>query len=261
LFYFVAVYKKYPMKTLCIRCILWVFSLLFIQQAARAQAAPTTPQQAPVAPVIIESPKVKKPKVKKQWRYAIQIDAGFASPNNRELSDVYKGGINASIGVKTAFLKNKLWVRPLGGMKYYFKNINWGGTGREAFRTFKAGLELQYNAFAVKNYAFYPIIRADQNWSSSQLTQLVANKETAVPFTTMHDVLKGSSYSVDAGIMVVRSGDLYVKLDYEYYKPDLKVNPAFVQEMLAAGYSMPDHKVFDCSSINLSVGVNLNFKK
>jgi len=249
------------MKTLCIRCILWVFSVLFIQHAAQAQAAPATQQQAPAVPDIVLPQKAKKPKVKKQWKYAIDIDAGFASPNNRDLSDVFKGGINGSIGVKTAFLKNKLWVRPAGGLKYYFKSINWGGTGREAFRTFKAGVEVQYNAFAVKNYSFFPIFRADQNWSSSQLTQLVASKETAAPFKTTHDVLTGTGYSFNAGFMVVRSGDLYVKLNYEYYKPDLKVNPDFVQEMLAAGYSMPDHKVFDCSSINLSVGVNLNFKK
>lgn len=249
------------MKTLCIRCVLWVFSVLFIQHAAQAQAAPATQQQVPGAPEVVLPHQVKKPKIKKQWRYAIDIDAGYASPNNRELSDVFKGGINASIGVKTAFLKNKLWVRPAGGVKYYYKNINWGGTGREAFRTFKAGVEVQYNAFAVKNYSFFPIFRADQNWSSSQLTQLVADKDVAVPFKTMHNVLTGSGYSFSGGIMVVRSGDLYVKLNYEYYKPDLKVNPDLVQEMLAAGYSMPDHKVFDCSSINLSVGVNLNFKK
>jgi hypothetical protein len=264
LFYLVADHKKYPMKTLCIRCILWVFSVFFIQQAAQAQAAPDSAkqQQTPVTPDFFDTQKKpKKPKVKKQWRFAIDIDAGAASPNNRELSDVFKGGINASIGIKTAFLKNKLWVRPLGGMKYYFKSINWGGTGREAFRTWKAGVELQYNAFAVKNFTFYPIFRFDNNWSSSQLTQMVADKDATVPFKTTHDVLTGSGYSFDAGIMVMHTRDLYVKLDYEYYKPDLKVNPEFVREMLEAGYRMPENKVFNCSSINLSVGVNLNFKK
>ena len=61
--------------------------------------------------------------------------------------------------------------------------------------------------------------------------------------------------------MVVRSGDLYVKLDYEYYKPELTVSPELIQEMLTAGLYMPTKKVYNCSSINLSVGVNLNFKK
>jgi hypothetical protein len=251
------------MKTLCIRCILWVFSVLCMQRAAHAQTAPATQQQLPSSPLItVEQEKQKKPRVKKQWQYAITVDAGFASPNNRELSDIFKGGINASVGVKTAFLKNKLWVRPLAGMKYYFKKVDMDETRREAFRTFKAGLELQYNLYTLKKFSFFPIIRVDNNWSASQFTKLTDNeKETTTAIQTTDKVLTGSGISFDAGIMVVRSGDLYVKLDYEYYKPDLKVNPDLIREMLAAGYTMPDHKVYNCSSINLSVGVNLNFKK
>ena len=249
------------MKTLCIRCILWVFSVLFIQHVAQAQAAPAT-QQTPVSPVIVEKGKQKKPKVKKQWRFAVDVDAGFASPGNRELSDVFKGGLNASVGVKTAFLKNKLWVRPLGGLKYYFKTVELGESRREAFRTWKAGFELQYQAYTVKKFTFFPILRVDQNWSSSHFTKLTDDdKGIPAAIQTTDKVLTGSGFSFDAGIMVVRSGDLYVKLDYEYYKPDLKVNPDVVQEMLEAGFIMPDHKVYNCSSINLSVGVNLNFKK
>lgn len=247
------------MKTLCIRCILWVFSVLFIQHAAQAQV--TSPTQTPVPTVSTEKEKQKKPKVKKQWRFAVDMDAGFASPANAELSDVFKGGLNTSIGIKTAFLKNKLWLRPLGGLKYYFKDVNMGETRREAFRTWKAGVELQYKAFTIKKFSFFPIIRADQNWSSSQFTKLTDEKTTSTAIQTIDKVLTGSGFSFDAGIMVVRSGDLYVKLDYEYYKPDLKVNPELVREMLADGYLMPDHKVYNCSSINLSVGVNLNFKK
>src|SRR5687767_3527162 len=114
------------MKTPCIRCILWVFSVLFIQQAAQAQTTPpaevASPSPTSTTPIFTESSKQKKPKVKNQWRFAVDIDAGFASPANAELSDVFKGGLNASIGFKTAFLKNKLWVRPLGGLKYYFKD-------------------------------------------------------------------------------------------------------------------------------------------
>jgi hypothetical protein len=249
------------MKTLCIRCILWVFSLLFIQHAAHAQGAPATHQQLPAAPMItVENEKQKKPKVKKQWQYVITIDAGFASPNNRELSDVFKGGVNASIGFKTAFLKNKLWIRPLAGLKYYFKDVELGESRREAFSNWKAGVELQYNLFTLKKFSFYPIVRADQNWSSSQFTKLADDKDASAIQTT-DKVLTGSGFSFDAGVMVVRSGDLYVRLDYEYYKPDLKVNPDLIRERLAAGYTMPDHQVYNCSSINLSVGVNLNFKK
>jgi hypothetical protein len=255
------IYKKYPMKTLCSRCILWVLSVLFIQHAAQAQVAPAT-QQTTVSPVItIEKEKQKKPKVKKKWKLAVDVDAGFASPGNADVSDVFKGGLNASLGVKTAFLKDKLWLRPVGGLKYYFKKANLGETYREAFRTFKAGVELQYKAYTLNKLSFFPVLRADQNWSVNQFTKLTDDKAVPLTVTKLDKVLTGSGFSFDAGIMVVRSGDLYVKLDYEYYKPEMTVDPEFVKEMLAQGIIVQEKKVYNCSSINLSIGVNLNFKK
>ena len=254
------------MKTLCIRCILWVFSVLFIQRAAQAQEAPAPQATAPSAtslssPVImLENGKQKKPKVKKVWKFAVDIDAGFSNPSG-DLKEAFKGGLAASIGFKTAFLKDKLWLRPVGGLKYYWKNAELGETKREAFRTYKAGLELQYNAYTKNSYTFFPIIRVDENFSSNNITPKSDDKTTTAQFNTNGKVMSGSSYSIDAGIMVVRSGDLYVKLDYEYYKPELTVSPELIQEMLTAGLYMPTKKVYNCSSINLSVGVNLNFKK
>jgi len=254
------------MKTLCIRCILWVFSMLLIQRTAQAQetSAPqtTTPGASSIAsPVItLETGKTKKPKVKKNWKFTVDIDAGFSNPG-ADLKEAFKGGLAASIGFKTAFLKDKLWLRPVGGLKYYWKTANLGEDKREAFRTYKAGLELQYNAYKKNNYTFFPFIRLDENFSANNITPKSDEKSGTAPFNTNGKVLSGSSYSVDAGIMVVRSGDLYVKLDYEYYKPELTVSPELVQEMLTAGMYMPTKKVYNCSSINLSVGVNLNFKK
>jgi hypothetical protein len=254
------------MKTLCIRCILWVFSALLIRHSAQAQDAPAPQSPAPASSTItsplitIENGKQKKPKVKKQWKFAVNIDAGFANPSG-DLSEAFKGGLNASIGVKTAFLKDKLWVRPVGGLKYYWKNANLGDTKRESFRTWKAGLELQYNAYTLKKYSFYPIVRFDNNWSANQVTRKTEGSTTEPAFSTEGKIFTGTGYSFDAGIMVVRSGDLYVKLDYEYYKPELTASPELVQEMLAKGLLIPAKQVYNCSSINLSVGVNLNFKK
>lgn len=251
------------MKTLCIRCVLWVFSVLFIQHAAQAQTAPaTTPTTTPVPPItIIESGKQKKPKVKKQWRFIVDADAGFANAGNKDLSEIFKGGLNASLGVKTGFLKNKLWVRPVGGLKYYFKQVDLGETRREAFRTWKLGLELEYQVATYKKFAFLPFVRVDNNWSTNNFTKLDDEEKNDNGINTTANILKGSGISYDAGIMIVRSGDLYVKLDYEYYKPELKTSPELVHEMLAAGYRIAESKVFNCSSINLSIGINLNFKK
>jgi hypothetical protein len=260
------------MKTLCIRRILWVFSVLFMQQVVQAQTD-SSAKQAPAAPAItttssltsplitIENSKTKKPKVKKKWRFALDVDAGFASPANTELSDVYKGGLNASFGIKTAFFNNNLWVRPVGGLKYYWKKVNLGTVQREAFRTWKGGIEFQYKAYTLGKFAIFPILRVDQNISSSQFTKTSEEKTETEGIKTTGKILTGSGISFDAGVMLVRSGDVYVKLDYEYYKPEMEVNPDYVSEMMSRGILMPDRKVYDCSSINLSVGVNLNFKK
>ncbi|HUP10587.1 MAG TPA: hypothetical protein VM187_00195 [Niastella sp.] len=261
------------MKTLCIRRFLWVFSVLFTQQVVQAQTD-SSAKQTPVTPpavtttssfttplITIENGKTKKPKIKKKWHFAIDADAGFASPANTELSDVFKGGLNASIGFKTSFFDNRLWVRPVAGLKYYWKKVNLGETQREAFRTWKGGIELQYKVYTLGKFAIVPLLRVDQNMSSSQFTRINDEKTETEGIKTTGKLLTGSGISFDAGVMLVRSGDLYVKLDYEYYKPDLEVNPDYVAEMLARGILMPANKVYDCSSINLSVGVNLNFKK
>jgi hypothetical protein len=260
------------MKTLCIRRVLWVFSVLFMQQVVQAQTDSSV-KQAPVTPTItttsnlttplitIENGNKKKAKVKKKWAFALDVDAGYASPANTELSDVFKGGLNASIGIKTAFFNNNLWVRPVGGLKYYWKKVNLGEVQREAFITWKGGIELQYKVYTLGKFAIFPILRVDQNMSSNSFTKTTEEKTETEGIKTTGKILTGSGISFDAGVMLVRSGDLYVKLDYEYYKPDLTVNPDYVAEMLSRGILMPDHKVYDCSSINLRVGVNLNFKK
>jgi hypothetical protein len=239
---------------------------MLIQQAAQAQDAPAPQTPAPTtsstaSPLItIENGKQKKPKVKKQWKFAVDIDAGFANPSG-DLSEAFKGGLDASIGVKTAFLKDKLWVRPLAGLKYYWKDANLGDTKREAFRTWKAGLELQYKAYTLNKFSFFPVVRFNNNWSANTVTRKAEDGTAEAPFTTEGKILTGTGYSFGGGIMVVRSGDLYVKLHYEYYKPELTVSPELVQENLAKGLIIPDKQVYNCSSINLSVGVNLNFKK
>jgi hypothetical protein len=230
-------------------------------QAPVTTPAATTTSSLTTPLITIENGKTKKPKVKKKWRFALDVDAGFASPANTELSDVFKGGLNASIGFKTAFFNDNLWVRPVGGLKYYFKQVNLGETHREAFRTWKGGIELQYKVYTIGKFAIVPIVRVDQNMSSSQFTKVGEEKSETEGIKTTGKILTGSGISFDGGVMLVRSGDLYLKLDYEYYKPDMKVNADYVSEMLARGYLMPANKVYDCSSINLSIGVNLNFKK
>lgn len=226
------------------RYILWVLSLLIIQISVKAQTAPAPPPP----------PKEK---------LAIDIDAGVAYPFGQDLSNVFKAGVNATVGIKRAFLKKRrLWIRPEGGIKYYTKKANLGQDMRETFRTWKAGLEIQYRVKDYKKFSFFPILRVDNNWCANQFSNLSKDQTTG---TRLNEVpgnyLDATGISFDAGIMVVRAKSIYVKLDYEYFQPTLKASPDLIKALYTEGIIMPETRKLDCSTINLSVGVNLNFKQ
>src|SRR6266498_3233880 len=95
------------------RNILWLLPLLFIDLFATAQTT-------------------SKPKDK----FAIDIDAGVAYPINSEFNEIFKAGMNVSLGFKRAFLKSRrLWLKPMGTFKFYSKKSDVGGESMtETFR-------------------------------------------------------------------------------------------------------------------------------
>jgi hypothetical protein len=160
-----------------------------------------------------------------------------------------------------AFLKKKLWVRPEGGIQYYAKKADIGESTQEVIRDWKAGVELQYKAYEIKKFSFFPLLRADYNWFSNQFSRQLNDETTNSQIIPIgENLLKANTYSVAAGIMVVRSGFMYVKLDYEYFKPTLTVDPNLVNAMLAQGIIMADKQTMDLSTANIKIGFNLNFK-
>jgi hypothetical protein len=246
------------MKTPIVRSTLWVFLLLFVQLSLNAQT--TTPSLNTPTP---QQKKAKKPKVKVKPQYAVDFDAGVAMPGNKDLSDIYTLGANASLGFKVGLLKkNKLWIRPMGGLQFYTKEVDLGDGVNEVLRNWKAGLEIQYRALDVKKFSFYPVIRANYNWVSNQFSKATDVEENNSRLLQVSDkFLTGNGISYNAGIMIARSNELYIKIDYQYFKPDLKVDPNVVKELFNQGYIIPDHKVYDFSTLNVSIGYTLNFKK
>jgi hypothetical protein len=250
------------MKTMIVRSILWVLPLLVIQTSLNAQT--TTPTPPPPATATAAKPAVKKQKFKlTRDRFAIDVDAGGSMPMNTNLSDVFKAGANASLGLKVGLLKNKkLWIRPEGGIKFFSKKADLNSTSmRELYRDWNAGVEIQYRVYDWKKLGFYPFVRADQNWSSNNFSKISDNDAATTTIQTSETFLKGSAPSFSAGLMVVRTGGLYVKVDYTMYKPTLKVHPDLIKDLLAQGILMPESQKFDCSTVNLCIGFNLNFKK
>jgi len=254
------------MKTTIVRNILWILPLLAIQSSLNAQTTPpAAPATTPPPATQAAKPAAKKTKFKlTRDRFAIDLDAGASMPMNTSLSQVFKGGANASLGVKVGLLKSKkLWIRPEGGIRYFTKKATLNNSDmREMYSNWHAGVELQYNVANLKKLAFFPFVRVDQNWASNNFSKITDAETTAEnSIQTSETFLKGSAPSFAAGIMVVRTGGLYIKLDYTMFKPTLKVHPDLVKDMLSQGLVMPESAKFDCSTVNLCIGFNLNFKK
>jgi hypothetical protein len=198
-----------------------------------------------------------------QSRYAIDLDGGLAVPVSPNLNKAFYTGGNLSLGFKMALLPSKkLWIRPYGAAKMYVKSAGNDGV-QESFITRKAGLELQYKVAEHKKYAFFSLLGVDYNWSSNYFSKELFHD----PYTNTDTVgvtpnyLSGHAFAFDAGIMIVRSSRFYLKIDYEYYDPSLKVNAQLRDELLAEGTAIPSAIKLNCSTLNVGVGINFNFKK
>ena len=198
-----------------------------------------------------------------QNRFGIDFDAGMALPTAKAVNSIFYTGGNLSLGFKMAVLPNKrLWIKPTGGAKFYVKQTTSDNTVSETFRTWKAGIELQYKAGGSRKFSLYPLIRIDHNWCSNYLSKTYAydpatNSQT---IAISDNFLSGHGYSFDAGMMIVRSPGWYLKIDYEYFNPTLKVNTQFINDMQAEGFAVPSATKYNCSTLNIGLGINLNFK-
>jgi len=250
------------MKTSIFRNILWLLPLLVVQLSVSAQdAVKDAKDPKDTKNEKKTSSQKKKKSVVPGPRYAIDFDAGYAYPINTQLSSVFTGGLDVSLGFKMAFLKKKLWIRPEGAYTFYSKKADIGESTQEVNRDWKAGVEFQYKAYEVKKFSFFPLFRADYNWFSNQFSKQINDETTNSQIIPIgENLMTANTYSIAAGIMIVRSGSVYVKLDYEYFKPTLTVNPKLVSAMFTQGYTMADKQTLDLSTANIKIGFNLNFK-
>jgi len=199
-----------------------------------------------------------------QGRFGIEFGMGLAVPTSKDINKAFYAGGDVSLGFKAAVLPSKrLWIMPCGGTKIYVKNAGSDNSVTETFRTWKAGVELQYKTAEHKKYAFFPLLRVDQNWCSNFFSKTYDyNAATNTQTIAQSDnYLSGNGLSFDAGIMIVRSSLWFLKIDYEYFKPSLNVNNDLKNELLAEGFAIPAATKLNCSSLNIGVGVNFNFKK
>ena len=195
-------------------------------------------------------------------KFGFDFDLGLTRPTDKAVNGIFYTGLNAGIGLKMAILNNKkLWIKAAGGTKLYSKKAGDEDGLREAFRTWKAGIELQYQVAELKKFSFYPLLRVDHNWSSNYFSKTydydISTNSRTIAISDKY--LKGTGYSFDAGLMIVRS-PVYLKLEYEYYKPSLNVHPDFIKAALDEGLIVPSSVALNCSTLTIAVGINLSFK-
>lgn len=189
------------------------------------------------------------------------LGVGAASTIGSKTRDALAFGWTAALGINTSFLQfNKLSLRPVAGVKWYAKEIEEENAVTEHFRSFKAGLQVEYEAFASKHVRFSPITRVDYNWSKNYFSKTSYNPWS--DFTTVTNseyYLRGSAVSADLGLRVYID-EFYVQLHYEHYQPELDVNPSLIEDAKSQGMIIPSSHKYNFSSVNLTAGFNLNWK-
>jgi len=198
-----------------------------------------------------------------QSQFGIDLGGGLVVPTSSQLNKVFYTGGEMSLGFKVAALPGKkLWIVPNGGFKVYMKGAGSDNSVSERFTTGRAGLEFQYKAAEYRKWAFFPLMRIDYSWCSNYFSKYYGY-DPGTNTTTIGETdsyLSGHDLSYNAGIMFVRSSRWYLRFDYEYFNPSLKVNNDLRNQLVADGYALPATTKINCSSVNIGLGLTFNFK-
>jgi hypothetical protein len=186
------------------------------------------------------------------------LEAGAAIPANKDLNNVFTAGVNGAIGPVISVLDEKLSIQPLGGMKWYFKQVKEENSLTEHFRTWKAGVSVSYTVVGFKGIQLSPLLRLDYNWSSNYYSETydynVYNGMSSIALSDKY--LKGNGISYDIGMKIQRP-NWYLKIDHEFFKPTLTVNEKLRSEAWNQGFFIPENYTYNLNSFNLTIGYQI----
>lgn len=200
-----------------------------------------------------------------QPKYGIDVDLGIAIPANKDLHSVFYTGGNVSMGFKFAALPTKrLWVKPVGELSFFSKKADMVGSGvMEHLDVVKAGLELQYRAATMNKFSLYPVLKGSYGWASNYFSKTGSTERigtvTIQSVSESDRYLKGGGMAYDAGLMLTRSF-WYLRADYSYFKPTLKVHSDIINEMTPMGVNIANSYSQNFSTFNIGLGINFNFR-
>jgi hypothetical protein len=193
-----------------------------------------------------------------QGRVKLDIGIGASIPTDADVSSVYTAALNMSAGPQIQVIKDKeLYIQPVGGVKWYFKQISDQNSLTENFRTWKAGLQFLYR-FNKKDISIFPLFRIDYNWCANYFSETY-NYDIATNTSTgavSDNYLSGNSFSYEVGAKI-KKDEYYLKLSYELFTPTLNVNPKVIQEGLNDGFIVAPQHQFNFNTINISLGIDI----
>lgn len=192
-----------------------------------------------------------------QKKVGFDWDVGAALPMSSDLKNVFDVGLSMNLGLPINLAKEKLYLRPVIGVKWFFKEVE--NSVQEHFRTGKTGLEIQYKvkSFDSMPLSLYPIIRVDYNWSSNYYSKDSYNPISNTNSTaTSSNFLQGNDASYAVGVMA-RFERVYLKIDYEIYMPTLTVDSEIVSEALDDGIIIAPTQKLDLNTLTISLGYTM----
>ena len=196
---------------------------------------------------------------KDSWGFDLAI--GGAYPLNKKTNNTFHLGINFILaGNLPALQFQKLNVKPAIGMKWYYKEIQEVNQVTEHLRTWKAGLQVEYDVVKLKTLQLSPIIKLDYNWTSNYFSETYyydpwTNTSTTA---TTSKYLKGTGISCDVGLKG-KFRQFFIQFNYEYYKPELNVHPDIISNAMNEGIIIAPRHRYNFNSLNLAAGISVNF--
>jgi hypothetical protein len=196
-----------------------------------------------------------------QGEFSVDLDLGTAIPMNKDLKEVFDLGLSASLGTSINILNENLYLKPSGGIKWYYKEIEKVNSVNEHLRNWKAGLEVHYYVFKNDKIMLAPFIRLDHNWTNNYYSETYSYD----PFTntsttaTSDNYFEGNGFSTAIGSFI-KVNDFFFKIDYEIFAPNLKVNQSIIAEAYSQGVIIEPNQPFNFSSLTLSIGYSYILK-
>lgn len=192
---------------------------------------------------------------------SFEMDAGAALPMHRNVSEVFNVGLNINLGFAFNVMQEKLYVKPYGGVNWYFKEIEDVNSVTEHMRTWKAGVETRYYYIKKEKWKLAPCLNINYNWSTNYYSSSSYNPfSNQTTNSTSDSYLEGTGISIALGLRV-DIDNVYIKVDYEYFSPDVKVHQAILDEAASQGITVDPNPSLNLSSLNLTLGYILPIGK